>query len=36
MNFTNKDNLMTIEEIYAIGPAISILMSGYVEEKKLN
>ncbi|MDA9647507.1 hypothetical protein N9T17_02285 [Candidatus Pelagibacter sp.] len=35
MNFTNKDNLMTIEEIYAIGPAISILMSGYVEEKKL-
>jgi len=26
---------MKIEEIYAIGPAISILMSGYVEEKKL-
>ena len=35
MNFTNKDNLMTIEEIYAIGPAISVLMSGYIEEKKL-
>ena len=26
---------MTIEEIYAIGPAISILMSGYIEEDKL-
>jgi hypothetical protein len=35
MNFKNKDNLMTIDEIYAIGPAISILMSGYVEEDKL-
>ncbi|MDA9631574.1 AsmA-like C-terminal region-containing protein, partial [Candidatus Pelagibacter sp.] len=35
MNFNNKDNLMIIDEIYAIGPAISILMSGYVEEDKL-
>ncbi len=35
MNFTNKDNLMTINEIYAIGPAISILMDGYVEKNKL-
>ncbi len=35
MNFKNKDNLMTIEEIYAIGPAISILMDGYVEKNKL-
>ena len=35
MNFNNKDNLITIDEIYAIGPAISILMSGYVEEGKL-
>ena len=35
MNFTNKGTLMTIEEIYAIGPAISILMSGYIESKKL-
>ena len=26
---------MTIDEIYAIGPAISILMSGYVEKDKL-
>ena len=35
MNFTNTDNLMTIDEIYAIGPAISIIMQGYVEENKL-
>ena len=35
MNFQNKNNLMTIDEIYAIGPAISILMSGYVEQDKL-
>jgi len=35
MNFTNKGNLMTIDEIYAIGPAISILMNGYIEEDKL-
>ena len=35
MNFTNKDNLMAIDEIYAIGPAISILMNGYIEENKL-
>ena len=35
MNFTNKDNLMTIKEIYAIGPAISILMNGYVEKNKI-
>ena len=35
MNFKNKKNTMVIDEIYAIGPAISILMSGYVQEKKL-
>ena len=35
MNFKNKKKLMTIEEIYAIGPAISILMNGYVEKDKL-
>ena len=35
MNFNNKNNLMTIDEIYAIGPAISILMEGYVEEDTL-
>ena len=35
MNFSNKKNLMTIEEIYALGPAISILMEGYIEKKSL-
>ena len=35
MNFSNKANLMKIDEIYAIGPAISILMSGYTEKEKL-
>ena len=35
MNFDNKADLMTINEIYAIGPAISILMDGYVEKDNL-
>ena len=35
MKFSNENNLMTIEEIYAIGPSISILMSGYVEMNKI-
>ena len=35
MKFTNKKELMTIEEMYAIGPAISILMDGYIENKQL-
>ena len=35
MSFKNKDKLMTIDEIYAIGPAISLLMSGYVEKDEL-
>ena len=35
MNFKNKGNLLTINEIYAIGPAISILMDGYIEKNKL-
>ncbi len=35
MKFNNRDNLMTIDEIYAIGPAISILMNGYIEKDKL-
>ena len=33
MNFTNKDKLMTIEELYALGPAISILIEGYIDER---
>ena len=35
MKFSSKDKLMTIEELYAIGPAISILMEGYIQSKKL-
>ena len=35
MNFTNKGKLMTIDELYAIGPAISILIEGYIEENNL-
>ncbi len=35
MNFSNKGDLLTIDEIYAIGPAISILMKGYVEGDNL-
>ncbi|MDC1078506.1 hypothetical protein OAS29_02675 [Candidatus Pelagibacter sp.] len=35
MNFDNKADLTTINEIYAIGPAISILMEGYVEKDNL-
>jgi len=35
MNFKNRGSLMTINEIYAIGPSISILMDGYVEKNKL-
>ena len=35
MKFSSKDNLMNISEIYAIGPAISILMEGYIQKNKL-
>ena len=35
MTYSIKGSLMTIDEIYAIGPAISIMMEGYVESKKL-
>ena len=35
MKFTNKKGLMTIEEMYAIGPAVSILMDGYIDKKNL-
>ena len=35
MIFSNKKGLTTIEEIYAIGPAVSILMDGYIESKNL-
>jgi hypothetical protein len=35
MKFTNKKKLTTIDEMYAIGPAVSILMDGYIESDKL-
>ena len=35
MKFSNKKNLMSIDEMYAIGPAISILMDGYLETDKI-
>ena len=35
MTFSNVKNLIKIEELYAIGPAISILMDGYIEKDKL-
>jgi len=35
MKFSNQNDLTTIQEMYAIGPAVSILMDGYIEDKKL-
>ncbi len=35
MNFENEGTLTTVKEIYSIGPAISMLMEGYVEKNKL-
>jgi len=35
MTYKNNNKLMIIEELYAIGPAISILMDGYIETDKL-
>ena len=35
MKFRNEKKLMTIDEIYAVGPAISIMMDGYVQNDKL-
>ena len=35
MKFSNNKGLTTIEEMYAIGPAVSILMDGYIDAKKL-
>ena len=35
MNFSNKGEMINIEEIYAIGPAISVLMNGYIKKDKL-
>ena len=35
MIFNNKEGLMTIEEIYSLGPSISILMDGYIQKDDL-
>ena len=35
MNFVNEEKLMKIQEVYAIGPALSILIDGYVENDEL-
>jgi hypothetical protein len=35
MQYSSQKGLTKIEEMYAIGPAISILMDGYIESKKL-
>ncbi|MDC0972021.1 hypothetical protein OAR45_02325 [Candidatus Pelagibacter sp.] len=35
MIYSSQKGLTSIEEMYAIGPAISILMDGYIESKKL-
>ena len=35
MIFNNKAGLMTIEEIYSLGPSISILMDGYIQKDDL-
>ena len=35
MHYESSKNLTTIKEMYAIGPAISILMDGYIEKDKL-
>ena len=35
MRFSNEKKIMTIEELYAIGPAISVLMEGYIQTNEL-
>ena len=35
MKFNKDKGLMTIEEIYSIGPSISVLMDGYVQKDEL-
>ena len=35
MKFNKNNNIITIEEIYAIGPAISLMMEGYIDKGKL-
>ena len=35
MKFNNSNGIMKIEEIYSLGPSISILMDGYVQKDDL-
>ena len=35
MKFKKEKGLMTIEEIYSLGPSISVLMEGYVQKDEL-
>ena len=35
MKFKNENKVMTIQEVYAIGPAISVLMHGYLQSDEL-
>ena len=35
MEFKTKNNLTEIDEMYAIGPAVSILMEGYIERDRM-
>ncbi len=35
MDYKTKNNLTEIEEMYALGPSISIMMRGYIEKDKL-
>ena len=35
MRYKKNKKLTTIEEIFAIGPAISVLMNGYIEQDKI-
>ena len=35
MDFKTKNNLTEIDELYAIGPAISIMMEGFIEKNRL-
>ena len=34
-DFNSNNNLISLKEMYAIGPAISLLMEGYIEKNKL-
>ena len=35
MDFKNKNNLIEVEEMYAIGPSISIMLEGYIEKNQI-